>query len=376
MIPSCSLIQADCIDGLRMIRDDSIHCVVTSPPYWRMRDYGFVGQLGLETTFGEYLNRMVGVFREVRRVLRPDGVLWLNMGDSFATASSGSAHRGLKAACDLHSPRKNPRLNHRYADRPVSPRRKVAAGFVDGELIGQAWRLALALVDDGWVLRQDVIWHKPSAMPESAKRRLTRCHEYIFVLVRGQGYAWNAAAAKEPVSGNAHPRGAGTNPKSRFPQGWSASPGRHSAIDHSASKAAGRAIRPRQNESFSAAVSKLVDQRNMRTVWTIASRGYKGAHFATFPESLAHRCISIGSQIGDTVLDPFGGSGTTGKVAVSLGRRAVLIEASPSYCDLARDRLRPAEAKPHLPADLAIHPFERGLLPEICAKAGTPTLLQ
>ena len=334
-----TILHGDSLEQLLRIRSNSVQCVVTSPPYWSLRDYGVDGQIGPEASLPEFLDRLVEVFEQVHRILRPDGVCWVNMGDSYATASRGMAQTGLKAASDVYSPRKNPRSSHSYSDRPQTPPRPRAPGFRPKELIGQPWRLAFALQDAGWLLRQDIIWHKTQPMPESVRDRCTKAHEYVFLLSKSEKYFWDPIAAKEPVSGTAHARGAGVNPKARSKAvgGWASGPGSHSARDHA--KTPQRAPRARQNESFSAAVSGLVDRRNWRSVWSIPTQAFKGGHAATFPERLAERCILAASRPGDVVLDPFGGSGTTGLVAHRHGRRSVLIELSPEYVEIAKARL-------------------------------------
>lgn len=351
-----TILHGDALAQLRTIRSGSVQCVVTSPPYWSLRDYQVDGQIGLESTFPEFLERLVAVFSEVHRVLREDGVCWVNMGDSYATASRGMAQGGLKAASDVYSPRKNARAAHSYTDAPQTPPRSRAAGFRHKEIIGQPWRLAFALQDAGWLLRQDIIWHKTQPMPESAVDRCTKAHEYIFLLTKTPHYFWSTAAAKEPCSGTAHARGKGVNPKARNSSvgGWATGPGSHEARNHSIPGK--KSPRPRQNESFSAAVSGLVTQRNWRSVWSMPTQAFKGGHTATFPTHLAHRCIVAGSRAGDVVLDPFGGSGTTGLVARGLGRRSVLIELSPESVAIARNRIG-GDVSGNLPEDLVREPY-------------------
>jgi DNA modification methylase len=331
-----SILHGDVLDRLRTIADDSIQCVVTSPPYWRLRDYGVDGQIGLEPTFEEFLDRLVAVFAEVRRVLRPNGVCWVNMGDSYATASSGQAQGGLKASSDVFSPRANPRLHHRNADQKICPKRHQAVGFRPKEIIGQPWRLAFALQSSGWLLRQDIVWHKTQPMPESVRDRCTKAHEYLFLLTKSSDYFWDFKASREPVSGTSHPRGKGVHPKAV--SGWASGSGSHSAIAH-AKPGQMKTVKPKSNPSFSAAISGLVSTRNWRSVWSIPTQAFRGAHFATFPERLALRCIVAGSRPGDTVLDPFGGAGTTAKVAASVGRHCVLIELSSESVQIAKARL-------------------------------------
>ena len=289
------------------LRDESVQCVVTSPPYWGLRDYGTLGQLGLEPTPEEYVANMVEVFREVRRVLRPGGTLWLNLGDSYAASRSGPIGASTLMG-DKHHAQHESRKAKEAAGRPNSRWRFDPWGLKPKDLVGIPWRVAFALQMDGWYLRSDIIWHKPNPMPESVGDRPTKAHEYLFLLTKSERYFYDADAIKEPVSGTAHARGSGVHPKSA---------------------PAGSGVRA--NESFSAAVRELVDERNKRDVWTVASRPYSGAHFATFPEALVEPCIKAGSRPGDVVLDPFNGSGTTGRVALRLGRSYVGTDISREY---------------------------------------------
>jgi len=275
-----------------------VHCCVTSPPYWGLRDYGHDGQIGLEATPAEYVARMVLVFAEVRRVLRNDGTLWLNLGDSYAASGMGgnpaeSEHR--KQATNVGS---------------LIAGRKPPVGLKVKDLIGIPWRVAFALQDDGWFLRQDIIWHKPNPMPESVTDRCTKSHEYVFLLAKSARYWYDAEAISEPVVSGAN--------GSDFRTG--------KTFLH-------------QRATVSMADRVESDTRNARSVWTIPTQPYKGAHFATFPEALAARCIKAGCPVGGTVLDPFTGSGTTLAVAVGLGRNGIGTEINPAYASLARQRI-------------------------------------
>lgn len=314
------IITGDALESLRGLDAGSVQCCVTSPPYWGLRDYGVGGQLGLEATPEEYVSRLVEVFAEVRRVLADDGVLWLNMGDCHVTNPSAMAARGLRGS--------SWNLKHK-------------------DLVGMPWRLALALQADGWYLRCDVIWNKPNPMPESAKDRPTKSHEYLFLLSKSRRYYYAANAIAEPVTGNAHPRGNGINPKAHIPSGWNTGPGNHHGREgrykqpgKNSRVFVDRVPKPRkQNPSWSHAVRGLVEKRNRRSVWTIATRPFPGAHFATFPPALIEPCILAGSRTGDLVLDHFVGSGTTGVVALRLGRDFLGIELSPEYVAMAERRI-------------------------------------
>jgi len=283
----------DCRELLRQLPDDSIHCVVTSPPYWGLRDYGVDGQIGLEATPEEYVAVIVEIFREVRRVLRHDGTLWLNLGDCYATGAG------------------------KVGESP------------GGGKQGARWRVAFALQADGWYLRMDVVWSKPNPMPESVTDRPTRAHEFVFLLSKSADYFYDGDAIKEPVTGGAHHRGRGLNPKAV---------GKNEVSGDRRKDGFNERWRSKSNASYAAAMTGLVDTRNKRSVWTIASEPYGGAHFATFPTKLVTPCILAGCPADGIVLDPFGGSGTVGEVAEALGRRWILFELSETYADLARKR--------------------------------------
>lgn len=310
----------DVMDGLASLPDESVQCVVTSPPYWGLRDYGVDGQFGLEPTPEAHVDRMVVVFREVRRVLRVDGTLWLNYGDSYATGTNDpDSFRRDAAKCNPIGRKRPPNLKPK-------------------NLVGMPWRIAFALQAEGWILRQDIIWHKPSPMPESVRDRFCKAHEYLFLLSKSAHYHFDIEAVKEPVSGTAQNRGTGVNRKAKTPTGWDSGSGSHNDKGGNYNPP-----RPKQNESFSAAVSGLVEKRLPRSVWTIRSDKQPEAHFATFPEALVDPCIKAGSSSGDIVLDPFAGSGTTGVVAIRHGRRFIGFELNPEYVrDIAGPRLEAA----------------------------------
>lgn len=300
----------------RMIADGvRVQCVVTSPPYWGLRTFGMDGQYGLERTWQRHVARMRSTFRLVRELLADDGVLWLNYGDSYSPDGDGA----------------NRRRQH---------------GLKPKDMVGMPWRVALGLQDDGWYLRSEVIWAKPNPMPESVTDRPTKSHEHIFLLTKSARYFYDAAAIREPANGNAHARGGGVNPKARTKvAGWAQGPGDHDMLKHAAKDAGritqglkdstkfgrGPGFRNKQNESFSAAVNELVDERNVRTVWSIPTEAFNAAHFATFPRALVRRCVLAGSRSGDVIFDPFMGSGTVAQVATELGRRFIGCELNPEY---------------------------------------------
>ncbi|MET0375975.1 MAG: site-specific DNA-methyltransferase [Rhizorhabdus sp.] len=301
----------DCRLAMSLLMEpQSVHCCVTSPPYFGLRDYGHADQLGLEQTPDEYISAMVDVFREVRRVLRDDGTLWLNIGDSYAGSGKGvwNATDERKAAVkEVYRPSSNP-------VKTVLP-----ANIKSKDLIGIPWMLAFALRADGWYLRQEIIWHKPNPMPESVTDRCTKAHEHIFLLSKSPRYYFDAEAIKEPAVNTRKPGRKITDTRETHGTG-----GGNSGINN---------LMARYHEN------SMPTHRNRRDVWTITTKPYKGAHFATFPPDLIEPCILAGSPIGGTVLDPFGGSGTTALVAQRTGRNAVLCELNPDYVVLAQERL-------------------------------------
>ncbi len=342
---------------LKSLRSDSVQCVVTSPPYWGLRDYGVSGQMGLEPTIEQYVAGQLELFSEVRRVLKSDGTLWLNLGDSY-NAYNGNAGPGSGfsrgAACDTQRPHLE--SGHGLRNTVLKPK----------DLCGIPWRVAFALQSSGWYLRQDIIWHKPNPMPESVRDRCTKAHEYIFLLSKSERYYYDSDAIKEPAkewSGQAANFDRGENPvanhvipgqtaaqhRKRFPSGWAAGGGDHSAMGHTApdgkwSKEREQSSARRMIDSVAKARQKGADHdnpfgltRNKRSVWTITTKGYKEAHeahFATFPKEIPTLCILAGSRPGDLVLDPFSGSGTVGAVAAELGRSYLGIELNPAYVKL------------------------------------------
>lgn len=302
---SVRVITGDCLTTLRTLPDGAAQCCVTSPPYYGLRDYGHAGQIGLEETPDAYVARLVDVFREVRRVLRDDGTLWLNLGDSYNNFRS---QMGPGQA--LHG-----RDELRGKAAPES-RSRGWGGAKEKDLLGIPWMVAFALRADGWFLRSDIIWHKPNPMSESVRDRPTKAHEYVFLLTKSARYFYDAAAIAEPAEESS---------LARLAQDVASQAG--------SSRANGGA---KTNGPMRAVGS---DTRNARTVWTIATQPYSGAHFATMPPDLAERCIKAGSKPGDTILDPFGGAGTTGLVADRLNRSAILCELNPAYAALASERI-------------------------------------
>ena len=340
------ILVGDCRETLNQLPDQCVQTCITSPPYFGLRDYGtgtwnggdpscshkrdskysdktitghankelVVGdaiyksvcprcgavrkdnQIGLEQTPQEFVDQLVSVFREVNRVLRDDGTLWLNLGDSYSGSGKGPA--GNLGA--MHNERHMELIHSKIIPQGLKPK----------DLIGIPWMVAFALRADGWYLRQDIIWHKPNPMPESVEDRCTKSHEYIFLLSKSRKYYYDHNSIKEPCrddwgtrdrsNGKYHNEGSGLQP--------------HSGLE------------------------KSYTMSNKRSVWSINTKPYKGSHFATFPEELITPCILAGSKSGDIVLDPFGGSGTTGKVALDYGRRAILCELNPEYVKIINER--------------------------------------
>jgi DNA modification methylase len=317
------ILTGDCRAILPTLEAGSVQCCITSPPYWGLRDYGVEGAFGLESTPEEYLAKMVAVFREVWRVLRDDGTLWLNLGDSYASSSyggrnDGDIHHRTQSITDAIYPIDKPKTG-----RPFPP------GLKPKDLCMMPARLAMALQADGWYLRSDIIWHKPNPMPESVTDRPTKSHEYIFLLSKQERYFYDAEAIREPQTESSFER----LKYSAIPKTGKSSLNILEVGDGNMKNGISRTTLGLISHE-----ANSDGYRNKRSVWTVATQPYSEAHFATFPEDLIKPCIMAGSQLGDTVLDPFAGSGTTGKVAIELGRKAILIELNPAYIELVRQR--------------------------------------
>lgn len=321
---SVRIVIGDVRQKLADLPSESVDCCVTSPPYYGLRDYGVSGQIGLEPTPDTYIQELVSVFREVRRVLKSNGTLWLNLGDSYAAGKSGRDDSGE---------------NGRFAGPRIEPKqRKAPLGFKPKDLLMIPARVALALQADGWWLRSEIIWAKPNPMPESVTDRPTSSHEKIYLLAKSERYYFDAEAVAEPAiySGLMGQDPSGFKDPKKFN-------GKHS------DKQRGHA---RRHAGFNERWDQMSREeqcsgtRNIRNyeaapeVWNIATRPFAEAHFATFPPELALRCIKAGSPKGGTVLDPFGGAGTTGLVADRLERSAILVELNPEYAALAEKRIR------------------------------------
>lgn len=368
---SFSLVVGDAREQLRLLPAASFNAVITSPPYFGLRDYGtgrweggddpscehkrgnarpdhshgtFLGtrgkqgqaaasakperqvcrtcgarrvddkQIGLEPTIADFVAALVDVFAEVHRVLADDGTVWLNLGDSYV--SDGGERRAAGA-------NDGPKREEATSSGVIPPDRRTGQVLKQKDKMLIPHRVAIALQDWGWYVRQDAVWHKPNPLPEAVKDRPMTAHEYVFLLSKSERYYFDAEAVREPTTGGAHPRGRGLNPKAADPDR--------------------RLGRVRANASFQAAISgDLVDTRQLRSVWTIPTQPFSGAHFATFPEELARLCILAGSAVGGRVLDPFSGSGTVAAVGVPLGRHCTGIELSEAFADLSRRRVAEA----------------------------------
>jgi len=296
------IITGDCREVLASLPDRSVQCCITSPPYFGLRDYGHEGQIGLEPTPAEFVAKLVEVFREVRRVLREDGTLWLNLGDSYSSGGRKTRDPGQSKLHPAFTGEGNATTNWRPDD-----------GAKPKDLIGIPWRVAFALQADGWYLRQDIIWHKPNPMPESVRDRCTKAHEYIFLLSKSERYYFDGESVKEPAKVSSK------------------------GIRFGGSKY-GDSSDPK-HATKSGNVSKEYEKANKRSVWSVNTKPFKGAHFATFPTELVLPCVLAGCPAGGTVLDPFNGAGTTGLVALSNGRNYVGVELNPEYVEITRQRL-------------------------------------
>jgi DNA modification methylase len=312
-----SIFTGDAYKLIRKIPDERIHCVVTSPPYWGLRDYGVNGQMGLEASPEHYVRKMVLLFREIRRALKSDGSVWLNIGDSYWGSNKGAGQK------DFSKSAKQARNPGSLANTPTTSRRH--AFLKPKDLIGLPWRVALALQEDGWWLRQDNIWHKKNPMTESVLDRTTRSHEYIFHLTKSPDYYYNYIAVQEDCVSNERDIARMKAPPTKK--------SKYTGIDDHRLAGAGSKIK------HQAVVGNGV-KRNRRTVWTLPTSNFRGYHDAVMPESLVEPCILAGCPKGGVVLDPFAGAGTTGVVAQRLGRKFIGFELNPEYADLARSRLK------------------------------------
>lgn len=338
------LLHGDCREVLRTLPDASVHCCVTSPPYFGLRSYlpadhpDKAREIGMEQTPAEFVAAMVEVFREVRRVLRDDGTLWLNLGDSYANDSKWGGATSGKHVQAVHG-------------ASGIGRRRVQTGYKSKELMGIPWQVAFALSADGWWLRQDIIWHKPNPMPESVRDRCTKAHEYLFLLSKSERYYFDSEAMQEPATGQIAGNIKPTKGVEHDPEKHRTRAGLHAFAERQRSR---RDSFKRDESKRSQAIPGQtvgthrpyradseydVEKRNRRSVWTVPTLPFSGAHFAVYPPDLVRPCITAGCPEGGTVLDPFGGSGTTGLVADQHGRNAILIDLDERNLPMARERI-------------------------------------
>ena len=312
------IIIGDALESLREIESDSVDCCVTSPPYFGLRDYGVDGQIGLEESPDEYIDKLVSVFHEVRRTLKPDGTLWIVIADSYAGSGKGRCKDG-KFRQQTATMESEGQINS------VLKRQRSVDGLKPKDMIGIPWMLAFALRADGWYLRSDIIWHKPNVMPESVKDRPTKCYEHIFLLAKSRHYYYDADAVLVPAHYDGRKE---TLNKGSSKYAEMVVPGNNPQSQHIAGK-------PHERWRFDKDGQPV---KNRRDIWKVSTRPFSGAHFATFPPELIEPCILAGSRLGGTVLDPFLGSGTTAAVANKLGRDCIGIEINPAYAELIQNR--------------------------------------
>ncbi|SDR02272.1 site-specific DNA-methyltransferase [Pseudovibrio sp. Tun.PSC04-5.I4] len=365
----CEIRLGDVLDRLREMPDDSVDCVVTSPPYWGLRDYGVEGQLGLEPTLKEHIDKMVEVFAEVRRVLKPEGTCWINYGDCYATTPAG--HKA-----DADGRIRTGKDDRTFTQKPFST---IQGSLKPKDLCMVPNRLAIALQDAGWWVRGEIIWAKPNPMPESIRDRPASAHEKIWLVTKSARYFYDASVVRQ--------RRVGSEDANGF-RGGSYTGGTAGKRKNLGNKRVSDKLRGhrQQHAGFNNRWDHMTKEeqqangRNLRNfepapleVWNVATRPFPGAHFATFPPELAQRCIKAGCPRGGVVLDPFGGAGTTGLVALRLGRQAILIELNPDYAAIAQERIAqdwmgPEELKSQQAAtDLDAGPlFSRTEPTEVC----------
>jgi DNA modification methylase len=318
-VSNYTLLQGHCLEVLRTLPTESVQTCITSPPYFGLRDYGCDGQIGLESTPDSFVASLVDVFAEVHRVLKKDGTLWLNLGDSYAAQRGGTSMPAETLAGGVGG--KGDKAAHRGHDGAAGHAHRNASniGLKHKDLIGIPWRVAFALQSYGWYLRQDIIWHKPNPMPESVTDRCTKAHEYIFLLSKSDRYFYDNESIKEESKSQS--KGI------RF--------GGNKYGDNTDIKYATR----------SGNVSKEYLMSNKRSVWTVNTKPYKGAHFAVYPTELIRPCVLAGSRPGDVVLDPFNGSGTTGFVSIEERRKYIGIDINPEYLAIAEARIKSAQVQ-------------------------------
>ena len=331
---SIRLLLGDCREVLRTLPDETVHCVVTSPPYWRQRDYGVFGQIGLEQTPEEYVSEMVAVFREIRRILRRDGTCWINIGDKWAAGGNGGGGSFMEDRGEAWAHARN---SKGWRSPPV--------GYKDKDLVGVPFMLAFAMRADGWFWRQCNVWAKPNGMPESVSDRSTISHEYVLQFSRSNNYWYDADAARTPTAPSTETRlgrAVEEQPGSNRANGGGKTNAPMKAVIRRRDKQRGHSRRHAGfNDRWDAKdrAEQMGSGANLRSVWWISPAQYREGHFAVMPDTLAEICILAGCPEGGTVLDPFGGAGTTGLVADRLQRNAILIELNPAYADMTDRRI-------------------------------------
>jgi DNA modification methylase len=322
------ILTGDCREILPTLDAESVNCCVTSPPYYGLRDYGVEGQIGMEETPTAYVKKLVEVFRDVKRVLQDGGTLWLNLGDSYAGSGKG--------AWNTHDVQKEV-----YVPKPCGPQPRCRTpDCKPKDLIGIPWRVAFALQADGWYLRQDIIWFKPNPMPESVTDRCTKSHEYIFLFSKSLKYYFDAESISESCSESSLKRYAQNIENQK---GSDRQPGNtNGPMKAVLPRYGGKKYTKNPDVFYRTKSGRAYDpraRRNKRDVWVIPTQPFSGAHFAAYPEELVRNCILAGCPAGGTVLDPFSGSGTTGKVAHELGRQYIGIELNPAYAEASEKRI-------------------------------------
>jgi DNA modification methylase len=333
-MPHSKILVGDVRTRLTEIPDDSIQSCITSPPYWGLRDYGHDGQIGLEQAPDDYVAQMVDVFSEVRRVLKDDGTLWLNLGDSYVGGKGQSGSMGGDYQASRNDSGASLNLAHQTLGgqkqtRPTDDRAMMrSAGLKPKDLVGIPWRVAFALQADGWWLRQDIIWHKPNPMPESVTDRCTKSHEYLFLLTKNPKYYFDGKAIAEPAK-----TAPGATWSERKAAGATAG---NVIVGHATRNGTQRVV---HGKGVTSNLTRQDGMRNRRSVWTIPTKPFRGAHFAVMPEALVEPCILATSRPDDTILDPFTGSGTVAVVALRHGRNFIGTELNPEYANIAQQRI-------------------------------------
>lgn len=340
MLPSCEIIVGDCLTEMDRIAAGRVQCCVTSPPYYGLRDYGHPDQLGAEPTPEEYITHIVEFARGVRRVLKDDGTFWLNLGDSYYNYRPGAGQQLIKQS-----------ISKTDQDLPVTCARRGTklAGFKEKDRMMIPARCAIALWEDGWYLRDEIVWFKPNPMPESMPDRTTKSHEFIYMLTKNKSYYYDQEAIKEPYSPATMPRMGRAISKNH--KNSAGAPGQtphtlhqprlHSGYKGQATKEYELALAQNPSDSKRRIEESILNGSgaNKKSVWMINNAPCPEAHFAAYPSELIMPCILAGSKLGDTILDPFAGTGTTGKVAIQLGRNAILIELNPKYAAMCENNV-------------------------------------